>query len=124
MGHLMREENSTQVEQWGEGRGQPCVYVGTSQVFWLQWQTCGAEHRKVSSGTQPMSVGSGQFIILPPCTKVASQYVAMEREWGNAIRPMFMSLFCHILTELPGTIFPTSQNLKFFISKIVMMPTS
>lgn len=35
-----------------------------------------------------------QFIMLPTCTEVASQYVAMEREWDNRIK--FVLYLSHV----------------------------
>lgn len=36
----------------------------------------------------PLSTGEDQmqFIMLPTCTEVASQYVAIEQEWDNTIK--------------------------------------
>lgn len=64
-----------------------------------------------------------QFIMFPPCTEAASQYVAMEREWDNGVRPVFIFRFCFILPEWPGTIFLPSQNFFFFMFQIMIIPT-
>lgn len=61
--------------------------------------------------------------MFPPCTEAASQYVAMEREWDNGVRPVFIFRFCFILPEWPGTIFLPSQNFFFFMFQIMIIPT-
>lgn len=79
---LMREENSIHEEQWGEGREKPCVFTGAFRVFWVV-----AECREVMLESLSIHVGNGedqmQFIMLPPCPEIATQYVAMGREWGS-----------------------------------------
>lgn len=60
--------------------------------------------------------------MFPPCTEAAFQYVAMEREWDNGVRPVFISHFCSILPDWPGTIFLPFENF-FFMFQIMIIPT-
>lgn len=51
-----------------------------------------------------VTIGGGkdqmQLIMLPPRTEVASEYVAMEREWNSEVRPVSTSHDCPILTMI------------------------
>lgn len=67
-------------------------------MFWIKWQTCETECKNVMLDIPSMLLSNGedqrQFIMLPTCTEVASQYVAMEREWDNRIK--FVLYLSHV----------------------------